>query len=452
MNYSMMELVWLLLIYSFLGWVVETIVGTVKKKKFVNRGFSTGPFCLVYGIAAVFMAVTMEELMAEPVFQLIGCGVLATIIEWMAGKILERLNQHKWWDYSNKKWNFDGYICLQYSVLWAVLGFVAVRYGDAFFLIVYHMIPTLIREILLWILLAGMALDISASLAAVFHIRKEMPTAIRWNKKVAVWTQKFALMIVGHVEKRMAKAYPVIMEKTEQIEKEGNFAEGCGFYKLFWLFLIGAVLGDFTETIFCRLTAGVWMSRSSLVWGPFSIVWGLAIAIATALLYKDREKPDRHIFIVGTFLGGAYEYVCSVFTEIVFGKVFWDYSKIPFNLGGRINLLYCFFWGIAAVIWIKVLYPKFAGWIEKIPMLWGYVLTWILVVFMAVNILVSMAALVRYDMRANGRPAESGWEKVIDEHFDDERMDRTFPACVIYGLVPARFQVHRDRCDIRYSL
>ena len=333
MNYSMMELVWLLLIYSFLGWVVETIVGTVKKKKFVNRGFSTGPFCLVYGTAAVFMAVTMEELMAEPVFQLIGCGVLATIIEWMAGKILERLNQHKWWDYSNKKWNFDGYICLQYSVLWAVLGFVAVRYGDAFFLIVYHMIPTLIREILLWILLAGMALDISASLAAVFHIRKEMPTAIRWNKKVAVWTQKFALMIVGHVEKRMAKAYPVIMEKTEQIEKEGNFAEGCGFYKLFWLFLIGAVLGDFTETIFCRLTAGVWMSRSSLVWGPFSIVWGLAIAIATALLYKDREKPDRHIFIVGTFLGGAYEYVCSVFTEIVFGKVFWDYSKIPFNLG-----------------------------------------------------------------------------------------------------------------------
>ena len=427
MNYSMMELVWLLLIYSFLGWVVETIVGTVKKKKFVNRGFSTGPFCLVYGIAAVFMAVTMEELMAEPVFQLIGCGVFATIIEWMAGKILERLNQHKWWDYSNKKWNFDGYICLQYSVLWAVLGFVAVRYGDAFFLIVYHMIPTLIREILLWILLAGMALDISASLAAVFHIRKEMPTAIRWNKKVAVWTQKFALMIVGHVEKRMAKAYPVIMEKTEQTEKEGNFAEGCGFYKLLWLFLIGAVLGDFTETIFCRLTAGVWMSRSSLVWGPFSIVWGLAIAIATALLYKDREKPDRHIFIVGTFLGGAYEYVCSVFTEIVFGKVFWDYSKIPFNLGGRINLLYCFFWGIAAVIWIKVLYPKFAGWIEKIPMLWGYVLTWILVVFMAVNILVSMAALVRYDMRANGRPAESGWEKVIDEHFDDERMDRIYP-------------------------
>ena len=311
--------------------------------------------------------------------------------------------------------------------MWAVLGFLAVRYANGFLMSLYHMIPGLIREVLLWVLIAGMLLDISASLAAVFHIRKEMPTAIRWNQKVAVWTQKFALMIVGHVEKRMAKAYPVILEKTETQAREGKFAEGCGFYKLFWLFLIGAVLGDFTETIFCRLTSGVWMSRSSLVWGPFSIVWGLAIAIATALLYKDREKPDRHIFFVGTFLGGAYEYVCSVFTEIVFGKVFWDYSKIPFNLGGRINLLYCFFWGIAAVVWIKILYPKFAGWIEKIPVIWGYVLTWILVVFMAVNILVSMAALVRYDMRANGKPAKSGWEKVIDEHFDDERMDRIYP-------------------------
>lgn len=71
--------------------------------------------------------------------------------------------------------------------------------------------------------------------------------------------------------------------------------------------------------------------------------------------------------MTGTLLGGAYEYLCSVFTEIVFGKVFWDYSGIPFNLGGRINLLYCFFWGIAAVIWFKKFFPKIEMVIEKIP-------------------------------------------------------------------------------------
>lgn len=79
----------------------------------------------------------------------------------------------------------------------------------------------------------------------------------------------------------MEKAYPMLKEASVQIQKQGKFAEGCGFYKLFWLFFIGSLLGDFVETIFCRLTVGVWMSRSSLVWGPFSMVWGIAIAVAT---------------------------------------------------------------------------------------------------------------------------------------------------------------------------
>lgn len=431
MKYAGMELVWLLLVYSFFGWVIETIAGTVKKKKFVNRGFSSGPFCLIYGIAAVMMTTTMQELIEYPFFLFLGCAILATVIEWFAGKLLERLNQHKWWDYSEKKWNFDGYICLQYSILWGILGVLTVRFADRWLVQIYDWIPELFRTILMTSLLVLMALDLSVSLAAVFNIRRQIPAATRqWNHRVAVWTQRFARWIISRVERRMEKAYPVIFETTEQIAKQGTFAEGCGFYKLFWLFFIGAVLGDFTETIFCRITAGEWMSRSSLVWGPFSIVWGLALVFATVLLYKDREKPDRHLFIAGTLLGGAYEYICSVFTEIAFGKVFWDYSKIPFNLGGRINLLYCFFWGIAAVIWIKLLYPHFSRWIEKIPVLWGYVLTWTLAVFLAVNMAVSVMALVRYEKRAAGDLADSAWERIMDEHFDDNRMEKIYPNAI----------------------
>ena len=431
MKYAGMELVWLLLAYSFFGWVIETIAGTIKKKKFVNRGFSSGPFCLIYGIAAVMMTTTMQELIEYPFFLFLGCAILATIIEWFAGKLLERLNQHKWWDYSEKKWNFDGYICLQYSILWGILGVLTVRFADRWLLQIYDWIPELFRTILMTSLLVLMALDLSVSLAAVFNIRRQIPAATRqWNHRVAVWTQRFSRWIISRVERRMEKAYPVIFEATEQIAKQGTFAEGCCFYKLFWLFFIGAVLGDFTETIFCRITAGEWMSRSSLVWGPFSIVWGLALVFATVLLYKDREKPDRHIFIAGTLLGGAYEYICSVFTEIAFGKVFWDYSKIPFNLGGRINLLYCFFWGIAAVLWIKLLYPHFSRWIEKIPVLWGYVLTWTLAVFLAVNMAVSVMALVRYERRAAGDLADSAWERIMDEHFDDNRMEKIYPNAI----------------------
>ena len=62
------------------------------------------------------------------------------------------------------------------------------------------------------------------------------------------------------------------------------FAEGCCFFKIFWLFLSGAFIGDLVETLFCRYSMGRWMSRSSVVYGPFSIVWGLGCAMFKALL------------------------------------------------------------------------------------------------------------------------------------------------------------------------
>ena len=169
------------------------------------------------------------------------------------------------------------------------------------------------------------------------------------------------------------------------------------------------------------------MSRSSFVWGPFSIVWGVALAAATMLLYRYRNYSDRFLFFMGTFLGGAYEYTCSVLTELCFGKVFWDYSKIPFNLGGRINLLYCFFCGIAAVVWIKGIYPVMSAWIEKIPMRFGKAATWILLVFFCVDMAVSGLALVRSSEREKGIPADSAWQQVMDEHYGDEVLKKIYP-------------------------
>lgn len=100
MNYTITELIWLFLVYAFLGWLIETVVGSVKTRKFTNRGFSTGPFCLVYGVSAVIMAVTLDELIDNTFFLFLGCGILSTVIEWITGKLLERLNSHKLWDYS----------------------------------------------------------------------------------------------------------------------------------------------------------------------------------------------------------------------------------------------------------------------------------------------------------------------------------------------------------------
>ena len=291
---------------------------------------------------------------------------------------------------------------------------------------VFKLCPSFIIELIIWIFAAVLAVDILASYMLVTGRKGRFDKLERANNAIANATAKLGKWIALHVEKRITKAYPQ-MEKSAGAEKEAGFAKGCSFYKIILLFFIGAFLGDVTETIFCRLTAGVWMSRSSVVWGPFSIVWGFAIAAVTLLLYKYKDRSDSFLFGTGTLLGGAYEYLCSVFTEIVFGKIFWDYSGMPFNLGGRINLLYCFFWGIAAVVWFKKLYPKISGLIEKIPHLAGKIITWTLIIFMCCNIVVSCMALIRYDERGNDVKADRAWKTYMDEHYGDEKMQLIYP-------------------------
>lgn len=428
MQYTGYELLWLFLAYSFLGWVLETITAAVKQKKFVNRGIINGPFCIIYGTTAVLMSIGLHEVTGVWLF--LGSVIYATALEWIAGHLIEKYYHERWWDYSKSRWNLDGYICFPMSLLWGVLGFLCVKWGNLLLVKFYGILPDFLQKFFVWALLIALIID---AMASYILITGKSGRLDRWeaaDNQFANVAARLGKVISGQVEKRIHGAYQAI-EQLEQEEVFGTFAEGCGFYKVVLLFFVGAFLGDITETIFCRITAGVWMSRSSVVWGPFSIVWGLAIALVTAMLYKYRNRSDRFLFLTGTFLGGAYEYFCSVFTEMAFGTVFWDYSEIPFNLGGRINLLYCFFWGIAAVVWFKCCYPFISNLIEKLPVIFGKLFTWALVVFMCCNITVSCMALLRYGQRQEGALAESGWQVWIDGHFDDARMERIYPNAVM---------------------
>ena len=112
--------------------------------------------------------------------------------------------------------------------------------------------------------------------------------------------------------------------------------------------------------------------------------------------------------------------------------IFWDYSGFAFNLGGRINLLYCFFWGIAAVVWLKFIYPKLSGWIEKIPKKTGTIICNVLIVFMIANMLVSALALARYTERNDASYSVettelNGLQRFLDDHYPDARMERIYP-------------------------
>ncbi len=417
-------ILWAFIAYSFLGWVLEIVVAATKQREFINRGLINGPFCTVYGFAAVVMTLVTQELTGFWLF--VACTIIATVTELAAGRLIERCWHERWWDYRGLKGNLDGYISVGTSLLWGVLGYIAMRWGNALLVRIYQFFSPTLAKILILFIGCVMLIDAAATLIILSGKSKRVE---KW-KSTDEWldsvSDRIGSRIYRLINRRVRKAYPEVKTEQEEVHPE-IFAYGCGFYKIVMLFFVGAFLGDLVETIFCRITAGVWMSRSSVVWGPFSLVWGIGIAAATALLYKYRNRSESFLFWVGTFWGGAFEYICSVFTEKVFGTVFWDYSHMPFNLGGRINLLYCFFWGIAAVVWFKRLYPKISNMIEVIPVKAGKCLTWVLIVFMAANIVVSCGALVRYNDRNHGVQAENELEEWIDGHYDDAKMQRIYP-------------------------
>lgn len=438
MTYTLTDLVWLFFLYSFIGWCAEVLYAALRRRQFVNRGFVNSPLCPIYGFGAVLYAVFLQELTGNLFFLFLGGMLMATVLEYSTGMVMEKIFHKKLWDYSGIRHNIGGYVCLRYSLLWGILAVLTLLFTNSLFCGILNLLPRLAVVILLWAGVILLVLDFITAAMAVLGMRVTVKQLSSLSDGIQHTSKLLENRLTASTQKRMVKSFPDISKeelangiREHKAKKEsGIFAEGCSFYKLTALFFIGAFLGDITETVFCLITTGKLMSRSSVVYGPFSIVWGLGCSLLTLFLYRYRGKSDRYIFMAGTLLGGAYEYICSIFTELVFGTIFWDYSGFAFNLGGRINLLYCFFWGIAAVVWLKVIYPVLSRWIEKIPKRFGTVLFNILIVFMLINMAVSSLALSRYTERHTTDTPEteiSPLDDFLDRHFDDERIERIYP-------------------------
>jgi uncharacterized membrane protein len=143
------------------------------------------------------------------------------------------------------------------------------------------------------------------------------------------------------------------------------------------------------------------------------------------------HKNDRYIFLGGFLLGGTYEYSCSVFTEKVLGTRFWNYSRMPFNLDGRVNLLYCLFWGLLAIVWLKALYPLLSKYIGKIPWVSGEILTWCIVVFIVLNAWVSGMALYYYGQRMAGTSRTGNMGLFFSFYYPNTVMKLIYPNAVL---------------------
>ena len=111
------------IIYSVLGYIIETIYGMITKGVWESRqSFLYGPFCGIYGLGAVVMIICLHKFPRKFNTLFIGGFIVGSIVEYVVSFVGEMLLGVKWWDYSNMPLNINGRICVYFSVFWGFLG------------------------------------------------------------------------------------------------------------------------------------------------------------------------------------------------------------------------------------------------------------------------------------------------------------------------------------------
>ena len=130
-NMTLYQILWFFVVYSILGWCLEVIYHAVTLGKVINRGFLNGPVCPVYGFGMLAVLLFFDSLqtdVSDSNFLLLYLGgvVLATAVELIGGWALDKLFHARWWDYSDKPFNLNGYICVRSVTTWGIFALILI--------------------------------------------------------------------------------------------------------------------------------------------------------------------------------------------------------------------------------------------------------------------------------------------------------------------------------------
>ncbi len=206
-----------------------------------------------------------------------------------------------------------------------------------------------------------------------------------------------------------------------------KFAEGFNFYKVFWIFVLGGILGCLVETVWCYFAFGELSSRTSNLFLPFSTVWGLGCALFSILLHGNGDKRTGMLFIKGYVLGGVFEFFCGWICQQALGVTFWDYSGLPLSLGNYVNLVFLCFLGYCGDCVDKEGIPISVSSDRTRACKRGTIATWCMVGFMILSISVSALALMRMSARHENKPATNRIESHLDKYYTDQLLEQFFP-------------------------
>lgn len=181
----MINILWYFMIYSIIGWMIEVSYHAVTMGKVVNRGFLNGPLCPVYG-SGVLMVLMVVDLCGEwfgfetdlsraKVIELFIIGIIfATLIELIAGFLLDQLFHARWWDYRDRRFNLNGYICLEFSIYWGLGIAFVLRVIQPVFENIVSSIPVRISWILLSAFYIIFMVDIILTVLTILKLNKQL--------------------------------------------------------------------------------------------------------------------------------------------------------------------------------------------------------------------------------------------------------------------------------------
>lgn len=115
-------------IYSFLGWLLETLYAYIVLGYFNNRGFLIGPICPIYGFGMLILIVALSRYKKQNVKLFFIASIVLTYFEYITGFVLDAIFNLKWWDYSNTLFNINGRICLNFAFIWGIIAIIVVNY------------------------------------------------------------------------------------------------------------------------------------------------------------------------------------------------------------------------------------------------------------------------------------------------------------------------------------
>lgn len=222
MEYNYYNLFLLFFIYSFLGYIVESISVSLMEKKVVwNRGFLVGPYIPIFGIGAMTMILTLQKYKDDIVALFIMSMVVCLTIEYLCSLVAEKIFKLRWWNYSDKLFNINGRICLQNGILFGIGGVLIVKYVNTWIENLILLLPNSLMVTLSIILTIIFVSDTILSLHTVIKFNSS------FKRYSADNTQEVKKKILEELQRnfllnRLVKAFPNAKDKRDHYKQLRN--------------------------------------------------------------------------------------------------------------------------------------------------------------------------------------------------------------------------------------